>query len=283
MAPVPGAPSENTAARQPSRAAPRAPDLNGAAHVWWWRPPQLVVPEDLELLGTDEFQRALGLLAERDAAAFVHTRAGARRALAGLLPVAPRTIELGRRPCPGCGDFGHGPPVISHPPVPWAISLSRTAGCGVFALGDGHAIGVDVEAVRPMRQASLYDSVLTRNERAHLAALPPGPARDTVFHRVWTRKEAVVKAAGLGLVGTALDRLETWPARTGPVRVLHTHSGRTTVWSVQDLHLDDRVAAAIARPPGDTPPGPVHIHPVTEPAPVPGHTAAPRTEGNRPS
>ncbi|MET9918736.1 4'-phosphopantetheinyl transferase superfamily protein [Streptomyces sp. NPDC006435] len=271
---------KNTGTGQPSRAAPTTPDLAGAAHIWWWQPPQQVVPDDLALLGTDEFHRALGLLAERDVAAFVHTRAGARRALSELLLVPPQTIELGRRRCPGCGDLGHGPPVIEHPQVPWAVSLSRTAGCGVFALAEGHAIGIDVEEVRPMRRTSLYDSVLTDNERAHLLSLPPGPQRDTGFHRVWTRKEAVVKAAGLGLVGTALNQLETWPARPGPVRVLHTHSGRTTVWSVQDLRLNDHVAAAVARPPCGTTPGPVHIHHL--PAP-PGQPGAPRTEGNRPS
>ncbi|GGV87893.1 hypothetical protein GCM10015535_38050 [Streptomyces gelaticus] len=279
MAFVHGTP-KSTGTRQPSREAPGVPDLAGTAHVWWWQPPQRVVPDDLALLGTDEFHRALGLLAERDVAAFVHTRAGARRALSELLLLAPQSIELGRRQCPGCGDFGHGPPVIEHPEVPWAISLSRTAGCGVFALGDGPAIGVDVEAVRPMRQTSLYDSVLTDNERAHLVSLPPGPVRDAGFHRVWTRKEAVVKAVGLGLVGTALNQLETWPARHGPVRVLHTHSGRTTVWSVQDLRLGDRVAAAIARPPGGAPPGPVHIHAVPGP---PGEAGTPHTEGSRPS
>ncbi|MFD7068902.1 4'-phosphopantetheinyl transferase family protein [Streptomyces sp. NPDC059913] len=279
MAFVPGTP-KNTGTRQPSRAAPGTPDLAGAVHVWWWRPPHRVVPDDLALLGTDEFHRALTLLAERDAAAFVHTRAGARRALSELLLVAPHSIELGRRRCPGCGDLGHGPPVIERPEVPWAVSMSRTAGCGVFAVGEGHALGVDVEAVRPMRRASLYDSVLTDNERAHLGSLPPGPVRDAGFHRVWTRKEAVVKAVGLGLVGTELNRLETWPARQGPVRVLHTHSGRTTVWSVQDLRLDDRVVAALARPPGTDLSGPVHIHSVPGP---PDETGRPDTEGSRPS
>ncbi|MYV56826.1 4'-phosphopantetheinyl transferase superfamily protein [Streptomyces sp. SID3212] len=253
--------------RQPPHAVPGAtgvPGTDGEAHVWWWRPPAQLDPSDLALLGTEEFRRALSLLAERDAAAFAHNRAAARRALAGLLGIAPESVELGRHRCPGCGDRGHGPPRVVAPEsaAPLAISMSRTADCGVFALGAGTTIGVDVETVRPMREASLSGSVLTDNESAHLLTLAPGPARDAGFHRIWTRKEAVVKAAGLGLVGTVLNRLETWPAHRGPVRVLHTYAGRTTAWAVQDLWLGDTVAAAVARPQGDRARGPVHIHPV---------------------
>ncbi|QIQ04400.1 4'-phosphopantetheinyl transferase family protein [Streptomyces liangshanensis] len=259
--------------RQPPRALPGA---DGEAHVWWWEPPAQLDPADLALLGTEEFRRALSLLAERDAAAFAHNRAAARRALAGLLGIAPETVELGRHRCPGCGDRGHGPPRVVAPEsaAPLAISMSRTADRGVFALGAGTTIGVDVETVRPMREASLSGSVLTDNERAYLMALAPGPARDAGFHRVWTRKEAVVKAAGLGLVGTVLNRLETWPAHPGPVRVLHTYAGRTTAWAVQDLRLGDTVAAAVARPHGALARGPVHIHPVPRTEPVP-HTETP--------
>jgi 4'-phosphopantetheinyl transferase len=216
---------------------------DGEAHVWWWQPPARLIPSDLALLGTEEFRRALSLLAERDAAAFAHNRAAARRALADMLGIVPQSVELGRHRCP-------------------AISMSRTADCGVFAVGAGTTIGVDVETVRPMREASLSGSVLTEGESTHLLTLAPGPARDAGFHRIWTRKEAVVKAAGLGLVGTVLNQLETWPAHQGPVSVLHTYEGRTTAWTVQDLRLNDTVAAAVARPRGPRARGPVHIHPV---------------------
>jgi 4'-phosphopantetheinyl transferase len=248
---------------QSSTSQSGASQSGDAAHVWWWRPPTRIIPADLALLTTEEFRRALSMLAERDAAAFVHTRAGARRALAGLLGIAPESVELGRHQCPGCGDFGHGPPRIEAPDVPLAISLSRTADCGVFAVGPGTTIGVDVEAVRPVRQAPLSDSVLTDNESAYLGSLAPGPARDAGFHRIWTRKEAVVKAVGLGLLGTVLNRLETWPAHRGPVSVVHTYAGRTTDWSVQDLRLNDKVAAAVARPAGPSASGSVHVHPTS--------------------
>ena len=235
----------------------------GEAHVWWWRSPVRVDPADLRLLATAEFRRALGMLSERDAAEFVHTRAGARRALGQLLGTTAADVDLGRRRCPGCGSDGHGPPQVLSPAVPLAISLSRTAGWGVFAVGAGSAIGVDAEALRPVREALLSDTVLTAAERGHLRDVAEGTDRQRAFHRVWTRKEAVVKAVGVGLAGTELGRLETLPDRSGPVRVTHHAEGRATAWTVQDLQLSDRLAVALARPAGPAARGRVHLHPPT--------------------
>ncbi|MFJ3877367.1 4'-phosphopantetheinyl transferase family protein [Streptomyces sp. NPDC090077] len=247
-------------------AAAGALGAQGEAHVWWWRPPENTDPADLPLLDTEEFRRALSLPAERDAAAFVRSRAAARRALGDLFHLDPRDIALGRHDCPGCGDGSHGPPRLLVPPVPLALSTSRTNGCGVFVLGAGPAIGIDAEALRPVRRSATTDPDLTPAERAHLAALPQGPERDAAFHRIWTRKEAVVKATGLGLSGVELGLLETHPARSGPVRITHTHRGRTTAWTVEDLRVFDDVAVALARPAGPAAHGPVHHH--TDPAPA---------------
>jgi 4'-phosphopantetheinyl transferase len=237
----------------------------GEAHVWWWRCSESVDPADLALLGTEEFRRALGMLAERDAAEFVCTRAGARRALGELLGIPPGSTDLGHRRCPGCGADDHGPPLLVRPALPLAISLSRTAGWGVFAVGAGTGIGVDAEALRPVRETLFSGSVLTAAERRHLLATVPGPARHAAFHRVWTRKEAVVKAVGLGLVGTELDRLDTHPDRDGPLHVTHHGTGRTTAWTVEDLRLTDRLAVALARPAGPAARGTVHLHPPSSP------------------
>ncbi|MCX5193826.1 4'-phosphopantetheinyl transferase superfamily protein [Streptomyces sp. NBC_00249] len=232
----------------------------GEAHVWWWRTPEHTDPADLPLLDTEEFRRALSLPAERDAAAFVRSRAAARRALAGLFGIEPREIALGRRNCPGCGDGSHGPPKLVVPSLRVALSMSRTAGCGIFAVGAGSAIGVDAESLRPVRGSATTDADLTAAEQRYLGELAPGPERDEAFHRIWTRKEAVVKATGLGLSGVELGRLETHPARSGPVRVTHTHRGRTSAWTVEDLELLPDVAVALARPAGPAAHGPVHRH-----------------------
>ncbi|MFD0629425.1 4'-phosphopantetheinyl transferase superfamily protein [Streptomyces sanglieri] len=120
-------------------------------------------------------------------------------------------------------------------------------------------MGVDVEALRPVEPAGLAEVVLTASEGAHVLGLPPGPARDAAFHRAWTRKEAVVKAVGLGLLGMPLNTLDVSPAQDGPVRVVHRYRGEESRWQVMDVDIGDRWAASLARP--ETGPlGPVHTH-----------------------
>ncbi|QES09346.1 4'-phosphopantetheinyl transferase superfamily protein [Streptomyces venezuelae] len=248
--------------REPKRPADREPDRaadvvrvlgeRGEAHVWWWTAPECTDPEDLPLLDTEEFRRALAIPAERDAAAFVRSRAVVRRALGELFGLDPRDLALGRRACPGCADTGHGPPRLVVPGVPLVLSVSRTAGHGLLALGAGASIGVDAEALRPVTDRRFADPDLTPGERRHLRGLPPGPDRDRAYLRIWTRKEAVAKATGLGLSGTALGRLDTRPADRGPVRI--------ATWTVEDLHLVEGIVAALARPEGPAGHGPVHHH-----------------------
>ncbi|WP_419995116.1 4'-phosphopantetheinyl transferase family protein [Streptomyces boninensis] len=233
----------------------------GEVHVWCWQLRQRTDPGDFDLLDEVERGRALRFRLPEDAAAFTRTRAGARRAVARLLGVRPDEVRIGRRVCPGCGDREHGPPAVVRPPVPLAVSLSRTSGRGVLAVGAGDWIGVDIEALRPVEFGELSEMVMAPEERAHLMALSEGPERTAVFHRCWTRKEAVVKAAGVGLLGMPLHRMDVRPAEARPVTVSHLHHGELTRWQVRDLDLGDDWAAALARPLDGSTLGPVIRHP----------------------
>ncbi|WP_411084006.1 4'-phosphopantetheinyl transferase family protein [Streptomyces sp. cmx-18-6] len=251
----------------------RALRAGGDTHIWWWRQPLSTDPADLALLNTEEFRQALCLRSERDAAAFVHTRATARRALGALLGMAAEDVDIGPPLCPACGDSLHGPTRLSRPEVPLALDLARAGGHTVLAAGTGSAIGVDAEMLRPVRQDVLSESWLTPDEALHLLALPRGPVRDAAFYRCWTRKEAVLKAVGHGVNDIRLDRIESYPAVTGAV-LLHCPgppcTGGRTAWVVQDLALSTGVAAAVAEPAGPagpadpggaaTPRGQVRLH-----------------------
>ncbi|MGW7052803.1 4'-phosphopantetheinyl transferase family protein [Streptomyces sp. NPDC054887] len=245
-------------------------------------------PADLALLNTEEFRQALSVHSEREAAAYVHTRAMARRAVGELLDAAPEDVDIDESPCPTCGDPKHGPTRLGRPPLPLAMSLARTGGHTVLAVGTGTAIGVDAELVRPVRQDVLGESWLTPDEVLHLLALPRGAVRDAVFYRCWTRKEAVLKAVGHGLDDIRLDQIESYPAATGTV-LMHCPGptaddtdpgpggargpgaggppldGRgpdgRTAWVVRDLALSGRVAASVAQPAATEPAcGPVRLH-----------------------
>ncbi|MEU1087768.1 4'-phosphopantetheinyl transferase superfamily protein [Streptomyces sp. NPDC005892] len=221
----------------------------GDIHVWGWRTGSAPDADDLDLLDEGELRRVREYHHPRDAAAFARTRANARRALGGLLDVPARDVSLGNRPCPSCGARQHGPPVLLRPPYPLAVSLSRTEGYGMLAVSADTSVGIDVEALRPVDAEGLADVVLTGRERAHVLGVPEGPVRAQRHFSCWTRKEAVVKAAGSGLLLADLTRLEVRPEDPGPVRSAFRDRGRTlTWWEVHDVPVEGPWTAAVARP-----------------------------------
>ncbi|MCR8961198.1 4'-phosphopantetheinyl transferase superfamily protein [Variovorax sp. CCNWLW225] len=80
------------------------------------------------------------------------------------------------------------------------FSLSHSQGLGLIAIGERGPLGVDVEQLRPVPDAlALAATHFTRLENEALRALPANE-RDQAFLTCWTRKEACLKAIGLGLI-----------------------------------------------------------------------------------
>jgi phosphopantetheinyl transferase (holo-ACP synthase) len=93
---------------------------------------------------------------------------------------------------------------IAHKPgVAVAVAaIFRKSPVSPDADGPSVGIGIDVEAVEP-RSPTFERTVLTPAERSLQAAT--GDGRDTWLTRLWTVKEAVAKATGLGLRGRPKD------------------------------------------------------------------------------
>lgn len=225
--------------------------------VWWWRGATTVLAADLALLDDSERRRLERMRTPAGAAEFAGNRAAVRRVLAGLLDTAPERIRLGRRPCPGCGDGEHGPPTVLEPQAECWISISHTSGCGMLAVA-AVPVGVDVERVRDVRVGDLAPTVLTPSEARWLDDSLAGDALHRAFLRCWTRKEAVLKAVGVG-VTVPLDLVETHPATVGTVTVAAGVPGTPDPWSVTDLPVPAAWTASVALPAGTG--GPVRLRP----------------------
>src|SRR5690606_35000212 len=79
------------------------------------------------------------------------------------------------------------------------FNLSHTRGMAVLAVTRAGEVGVDVESVqRRVELLALSERYFAASEHRRIAQLS-GPAQREQFFRVWTLKEAYLKACGLGL------------------------------------------------------------------------------------
>jgi 4'-phosphopantetheinyl transferase len=80
------------------------------------------------------------------------------------------------------------------------FNLAHTDGLVVLAAGRIAQVGVDVEALAKPVRLDIAKRYFSATEAAALAALPPGE-RAVRFLRLWTLKEAYLKATGQGVSG----------------------------------------------------------------------------------
>lgn len=82
----------------------------------------------------------------------------------------------------------------------WALSFSATPNWAAAAACQNAIIGIDIEELRPIENAAaLAQRFFSRNEADRLQALPQ-PSQSEMFLRLWSAKEACLKAVGRGMV-----------------------------------------------------------------------------------
>ncbi|MFF9058324.1 4'-phosphopantetheinyl transferase family protein [Streptomyces sp. NPDC014882] len=215
--------------------------------VWWARAGD-ARPALLVLLDAVERARHEATVRPADKARFLVGCALSRIALGELLGVPPADVPL-RRVCPRCGG-PHGKVRLAVPEgSPYAdvdFSVTHSGEVVGVAVCRGAAVGLDVEDggvaldVDAAARAALGDGEL----RALYAGPPAG--RRTAFLRTWTRKEAVLKALGVGL-HAPLRELELSPPDAAPaVLGWPERLGRRPGTSLTDLTVAGTHAAAVA-------------------------------------
>ncbi|MFE6763985.1 4'-phosphopantetheinyl transferase family protein [Streptomyces sp. NPDC057689] len=224
-----------------------------AVHVWRGRTPDVLLAEDIALLSTAELD-VVRRRSQQAAVRYAGAHAALRRILCRYLGAPPESIRLGRQPCPRCEHPDHGRPRIDWPPSGLDFNLSRTGAHWLLAVAADQQVGADIEDGRSVDIHGASTIVLTGDELAHMRAQPTEELRLDAFFRCWTRKEAVVKASGVGIVAD-LSALDVRPADDGPVRVTHVEPNGPDTWTVQSLPAGPGLFAALAREAGST--GPV--------------------------
>ena len=184
-------------------------------------------------LSADEAERAARRRFEDDHRRYVIAHGALRLILADYVDAAPGKLRLRRG--------RHGKPSLADDPD-LRFNLSHSGELALVAVTRRGAVGVDVDRARPGLPIGPFAERFFPPAVARFVAAAAGPAeRAERFLRLWTRKEAVVKAAGGRLVQGLELRVITG---TGTVR---DPSGRLPgEWSVRDLPMPGGYLAALA-------------------------------------
>jgi 4'-phosphopantetheinyl transferase len=222
------------------------------AHVWaaHMRNIELTFrPGYSAILSHEEQRRASRFVYDEHRSEYVAAHAILRILLGRYLGCAPRNVELKQ-------DL-HGKPMCDRN-CGLTFNLSHTDGAVVIAIAASHDVGIDVERVRPIADAGhLVERYFSALERDRFLALPESE-RDDTFCRLWTRKEAYVKALGQGLsqqldsFEVTLDREERFrvtPAAPGPWSFFHLDPWPGFVGALAVHGVIARLAGRIMRGP----------------------------------
>ena len=204
----------------------------GEIHVW--RVPLEGTPDAVDgrsadaerLLSPDERDRAARFALPHLRSRWVAARTALRTILGSYLdrPPASLAFAIGAR----------GKPSLEGP---LHFNLAHSGDLALVAVTSAAPIGVDLEQVRPVREAeAIARRFFSPDECADLAAVSH-PDRDYAFLSCWTRKEALLKASGEGLA-LPLDRFRVSVIPGAPARLLSVAGDETAARAWWLAHLD---------------------------------------------
>jgi 4'-phosphopantetheinyl transferase len=134
------------------------------------------------------------------------------------------------------------------------VSIAHSGSVVLCAVAQDAALGLDVEQILPVRElASLQDRLFSQPERTHINA-GGADCRLFRFYELWTFKEALLKAVGLGL---SVDPQRIEVDCTGGVPVVRTLPpvlGDPSDWALQRLAVRPGYVGAACMRRGDVPP-----------------------------
>ncbi len=192
------------------------------------------------LLDDEERARSGRFLSVRARRQFALCRAALRVALSERLGCANRQLAF--------GYLEHGKPfaLVDGQRATIGFNVSHSGAHGLLALAADEWLGVDVEERESTRDLEGIGSLVYGPAERRSLALAAGCDKVELFYRLWSMKEALIKATGAGF-SLNPSRFEIPPsmlegARSGTFRFPHAPSDE---WRLLDLG-EARFAAALA-------------------------------------
>lgn len=199
-----------------------------------------IVKKMFDWLSPDEQERADKYRFKKDRERFIVTRGAVREILSGYLEIAPDRV--------GFTYNGFGKPFLKNETSGDSIffNVSASREIALCAVARGSEIGVDIEFVRD-EPASLeiVERFFSASEAENIAALC-GQRQTSAFFHCWTRKEAFIKAVGVGLTYP----LKNFSVPVGEEKTSHFSIAdpfqKTRRWSLTTVYPSPEYVAALA-------------------------------------
>ncbi len=150
----------------------------------------------LACLDEREQARAFRFIGPAPVRRFVFCRAALRSILCSHLGCSNEQLTIG-------SSYYEKPyAIVQGKPHPIGFNVSHSRERGLIALGESGRVGADIEDLHPQRNMGLLiDTAFTPAERSDMESADVF-GKKRLFFKLWTIKEALVKAVGMGL---ALD------------------------------------------------------------------------------
>ena len=195
------------------------------------------LPQLRAVLSEDERGKVEGMLREQAAMRAIVTRGLLRHTLAGYLHCDPSGLQF------AVGEYGK--PELAGRQL--AFNLSHTEDSLLLAVSNLQTVGVDVETVKPRKSLrEIARRCFSAREFAHWQRLPPAE-QTRQFFRLWTIKEAFVKAVGRG-IALGLERCEVDIDKPDAFSAVPEEYAPASAWQLSELELGDQLAAALVVP-----------------------------------
>jgi len=127
------------------------------------------------------------------------------------------------------------------------FNLTHSGDFALIAIARGHRLGIDLERIRPeISSQGIARQYFSKSEFAELQTLPL-EQRQAAFFTCWTRKEAYIKAQGLGL-SLPLESFDVslTPNEPAMLRATRPDPQEAARWTLFSLDVDPCYAAAVA-------------------------------------
>lgn len=192
------------------------------------------------LLIDEEASRAARFYFARDRNHWIVARAVLRKLLGQYLGVAPQKLSFATN--------AYGKPALTFPLEGQRLrfNLSHSGDLALYAFAYEREVGVDVEQMRAnIEYTDLAIHYFSASECATLRALPE-EQQEEAFFLCWSRKEAYIKARGMGL-SLELDQFDVSLTPGEPARLLGSREEPCIAerWSIQALWPAPRYAGAV--------------------------------------